>query len=112
LELPIDKVGDVAVVLIRGDYLDASVTDAFRSDMAPIIEAHPKIVLDMSPLDFLDSAGLGALLSCLRKLSAADGDLKLCRLTPPVRDVFEVSRMHRIFDIYDTREAALQAFQN
>ena len=100
------------MVRLRGDYLDASVTDAFRSEMAPIIEMHPKVVLDMSPLDFLDSAGLGALLSCMRKLSAADGDLKLCGLTPPVRDVFEMSRMHRIFDIYETREEALQAFQS
>jgi anti-sigma B factor antagonist len=112
LELAVEKVGDVAVVLVRGDYLDASVTERFRGDMAPIIEANPRIVLDLSPLEFLDSAGLGALLSCLRRLCAADGDLKLCGLTPAVRDVFEMSRMHRIFDIFDTRDEALQAFQS
>jgi anti-sigma B factor antagonist len=110
MELTVEKVGDVAVVQVRGEHLDASVADEFRRDMAPLIEADPRIVLDLSRLQFLDSAGLGALLSCLRRLSAEDGDLKLCGLTKPVRSVFEISRMHRIFEIYDTRDDALNAF--
>jgi anti-sigma B factor antagonist len=64
----------------------------------------------MSALQFVDSAGLGAILSCLRKLTAAEGDLKLCGLTGPVRAIFEISRMHRIFDIYATRAEAIAAF--
>ena len=57
MELSVEQAGDVAVVQVRGDYLDASVADDFRRDMAPLIESHHKIVLDMSPLKFLDSAG-------------------------------------------------------
>ena len=52
------------------------------------------------------------MLSCLRKLGAADGDLKLFGLATPVRDVFEISRMHRIFDLHTTREEALRAFES
>jgi anti-sigma B factor antagonist len=110
MELTAEKVGNVAVVQVHGEYLDASVADEFRRDMTPLIEADPRMVLDLSQLQFLDSAGLGALLSCLRRLSAEDGDLKLCGLTKPVRSVFEISRMHRIFEIYGTRDEALKAF--
>ena len=52
------------------------------------------------------------MLSCLRQLNAAGGDLKLCGMSKAVRAVFELVRMHRIFDIYDTREQAVSAFQH
>jgi anti-sigma B factor antagonist len=56
----------------------------------------------------------GRFISCLRKLNAKGGDLKLCRMSKQVRAVFELVRMHRIFDIFDifgTREEAVRAFQ-
>ena len=69
------------------------------------------MVFDLSKLRFVDSSGLGAFLSCLRKLNAKGGDLKLCGMSKQVRAVFELVRMHRIFDIYGTREEAVRAFQ-
>ena len=43
-------------------------------------------------------------------MNAKGGDVKLCGMSRQVRAVFELVRMHRIFDIYDTKEAAVQAF--
>jgi anti-sigma B factor antagonist len=111
MELTIEKFGDVAVVLIHGEHLDASIADEFKSDMTPIIEETHKIVLDMKELRFVDSAGLGAVLSCLRRLGDAGGDLKLCNLTKPVRASFEIARMHRVVEIADTELAAVKAFE-
>ncbi|HUA85707.1 MAG TPA: STAS domain-containing protein [Bryobacteraceae bacterium] len=51
------------------------------------------------------------MLSCLRQLSAKNGDLKLFGMSKQVRGLFELVRMHRIFDIYPTREEAIRAFQ-
>ena len=110
MHLHVEKQGEVAVVAAQAEHLDASVAEEFKHDMGPVLDANPRVVLDMSQLEFVDSAGLGAILSCLRKLSAAGGDLKLCGLTKPVRAVFEISRMHRIFDIFPTQEEAVQAF--
>jgi anti-sigma B factor antagonist len=110
MQIHIEKVGEVAVVTLEAEYLDASVAEEFKRDMGPLLEANPKVVFDMEPLQFVDSAGLGAILSCLRRLSAAGGDLKLCALSKPVRAVFEISRMHRIFDIFPAKEEAVQAF--
>jgi anti-sigma B factor antagonist len=110
MQVDLEKIGDIAVVTLQAEHLDASAADEFKRSMIPVLDANTKVVLDMSPLQFVDSAGLGAILSCLRRLSAANGDLKLCCLTKPVRAVFEISRMHRIFDIFPTRAEAIQAF--
>ena len=69
------------------------------------------MVLDLSRLRFVDSSGMGAMLSCLRQLSAKGGDLKLCGMSKQVRGLFELVRMHRIFEIYGTREEAVHAFE-
>jgi anti-sigma B factor antagonist len=111
MEMSVEKDGDLTVVVLRGEHLDAGNAEDFRRDIAPVLEANSRVVFDMSPLRFVDSAGLGALLSCLRRLDAAGGDLKLFGLTKPVRSVFDVARMHRIFEIFATKEEAVAAFQ-
>ena len=76
-----------------------------------MLEAHAQVIFDLSRLEFIDSSGLGALLSCLRQIQARDGDLKLCGMAQPVRALFELVRMHRIFHLFDTQAAAIRAFQ-
>jgi anti-sigma B factor antagonist len=110
MEFRVEKANDVAVVAMPVAELDAANTAEFKRDMAPVLEAHDKIVLDLTRLRFIDSAGLGAFLSCLRKLTEKRGDLKLCAVSKQVRTAFALVRMHRILDIYDTREEATRAF--
>ena len=112
MEIAIEQAGDVAVVVLPGDHLDASQAEEFKRDIAPILDAHSRVLFDMSGLRFMDSAGIGAMLSCLRRLSAEDGDLKIFGLLEPVRAVFDMTRMHRIFEIFDTRAEALAAFES
>ena len=111
MEISIDKVGEVAVAAIPVDELDASNAGEFKRDIAPVLQDNTKLVLDLSKLNFVDSSGLGAMLSCLRQVSAKSGDLKLCGMSKQVRALFELVRMHRIFDIYGTRDQAVAAFQ-
>ena len=111
MEIAVDKMGDVAVAELPVEELDASNAGEFKSDIAPVLEANTKLVFDLSRLRFMDSSGLGAFISCLRKLNAKGGDVKLCGMSKQVRAVFELVRMHRIFDIFGTREEAVQAFQ-
>ena len=111
MEMTLEKMDDVIVVVLPGESLDASNAKDFKRDIAPVLEANAKVVFDMDQLRFVDSSGLGAILSCLRKLNAAGGDLKLCAMSKPVRTLFELVRMHRIFDIFNTREEAVHAFQ-
>ena len=112
MEIAVDKTESVAVAVVPVDELDASNAGEFKRDIAPVLQANTKVVLDLSRLRFVDSSGLGAMLSCLRQLSAKSGDLKLCGMSKQVRALFELVRMHRIFDIYGTKEEAVKAFQS
>lgn len=97
----------IAVVGVTRDSLDASNSKAFKDDMQPVIEQHSRILLDLEDLQFVDSSGLGALLSCLRTVHTKGGQLALCGMSKPVRTLFELVRMYRIFDIYANRAEAL-----
>jgi anti-sigma B factor antagonist len=110
MDFTVDHIDGVAVVTIPVEELDASNSNEFKRDIAPILQANSKLILDLSRLRFVDSSGLGAMLSCLRQLTAKGGDLKLCSMSPQVRSLFELVRMHRIFDIHPAREDALAAF--
>ena len=111
MELLVDKVGDVTVVTVNLEQLDASNADDFRRDMAAILPDCAKLVLDFGRVQFVDSRGCGAILSCLKQVSSHGGDLKLCQVARPVRVVFELIRMNRICEIVNTREEAVKAFQ-
>lgn len=112
MEIPIETVDGVAVATVPVDELDASNSGEFKRDIAPVLQANTKLVLDLGRLRFVDSSGLGAMLSCLRQMTAKSGDLKLYGMSKQVRALFELVRMHRIFDIYGSRDEAVHAFQH
>lgn len=101
---------DVLVIDLREDNLDASNVREFRDAMQSLIHERSHVVLDMAGVDFVDSSGLGALISCLRQLNGRKGDLRLCEMSRTVQALFELMRMHRVFSIHDTRAAAVASF--
>lgn len=111
MKLTHSKNNDVAIVVIRENVLDASLIGDFKNEIAPILKSETRVVLDMSDVQFVDSSGVGAILSCLRVLNAEGGDLKICSLSRPVRALFELVRMHKIFEIFETKELAVESFR-
>lgn len=102
----------IAVVAFTQDSLDASNTKVFREAIQPLLEKERTVLLDLYALQFVDSSGLGALLSCLRTVSDQGGTLALCNMSKPVRTLFELVRMFRIFDIYASRFEAVTAMHS
>src|SRR5437660_844843 len=86
---------------LRDEQLDAGNADDFRRDLSPVLQDCHKLVLDLSRVQFVDSRGCGAIIGCLKQVSAAGGDLKLCQVTRAVRTVFELIRLHRICEIFN-----------
>ena len=111
MKLKIEKSGDVHVITIEDESLEAMNSQEFKEEMAKILPDCRKVVLDLEHTDFVDSSGCGALLSCLRQLNATGGDLKFCNVQRPVRTLFELVRMDRIVEIHETCEAAVESFK-
>jgi len=109
MKLIVNEAGDNTVIVsFPVENLDAGNVKAFRDAILPVTASRDIVVIDMGRLNFVDSSGLGAFLSCLRGMNGKGGQLRLFGMTKPVRALFELVRMHRIFAIYESREEALE----
>ena len=104
------ELNGVTIVQVPVTTVDISNVDEFRTAMSAVLQDAQNIVIDLDQVEFVDSSALGAFLSFLRRLNAAGGDLKLARMRKSVRTLFELVRMHRVFEIVDTPEAAVELF--
>ena len=111
MQLPHQIQGDDILVIQVQEYnLDASNVRAFREAVQALIKDKTRVVLDMSHLKFVDSSGLGALISCLRDTNGRKGDFRLSNMSRSVLALFELMRMHRVFSIHETAEGAVASF--
>ena|SRR5438552_919653 len=80
--------------------LGASNSKLFRDEVrAALTEAQKVIEIDLSQTLFMDSCGLGALISLHKTTCSRNGMVRLINPTPPVQQILELTRMHRIFEI-------------
>jgi len=102
--------GDIVVVLLPGETLEARITQEFTQNIEPLLEENTKVVFDMSQIRFIDSMGCRVLLTSHKRLKDKGGGLKLCCITDPVDSLFNLMGFNRLFDIFETREEAVGAF--
>jgi anti-sigma B factor antagonist len=99
--------GDKLIAVIKGDidaYHSADFKRIIREKMAGFSEK--KIVLDMSHVSYIDSAGLGSLVALLKDARNQGKSIVLASLKPNVKRIFEMTRLDRVFKISDTLEEA------
>ncbi len=101
---------DVIVISLSGRF-DSSTVKNFKSTVTSLIEKHsPNIVFDLAAVRYIDSSALGSIVSLMRSVRDNDGDIKIASLTDKIRSVFELTRLHQVFDIYDDPDVAAQSF--
>lgn len=101
------KADGVLVVRPMEKRIDAATALDFKGTMVNYISSgNMKIVLDLSNVDFVDSTGLGMIVSTLKTLGR-DGIMAICSPTDIVSSLFHLTRMHRLFDIVPTVEEAV-----
>ena len=91
--------------------LTAHEAPEFQSSVVKVLPENGQAVLDMGQVTFIDSSGLGVLVGLNRQLMRSGGELRLAALTRAVATVFELTRLHRFFEIYDTVEEAVASFE-
>lgn len=101
--------GDITVVTVDRDRFDAVATPALKADFQQL-GAVNKLVLDLSRVSFMDSTGLGALVSLLKMLGG-NGAMAVAGVQPPVRKLFEMTRLDSLFRLTPDVEEA-KAFLN
>lgn len=104
---------DILIITPKIASIDANNNMLFKQSLLEIIQMSNcrKVILELMHLEFIDSSGLGSFLSVLRRLHTQGGELKLSCMNKPVRLMFELVSMHKIFEIFNTTEDASQSFQ-
>lgn len=110
MKLQTDFRGDIAVITVEGEHLDASTHSAFVQQLKPITENYSKLVLNIAALEFMDSSGIGVILGTMRRARAAGGDVKLAEPTESINSIFELVRMNRLIEIFDNVDSAIDGF--
>src|SRR5579864_5185115 len=91
--------------------LNQSEAEKFFLEMKPLLEVErPRLVLDCSEIQEMDSAGVETLLRCMEEAMKRDGDLKLAAIAPASAIVLEMMRADRLFEVFNSSEEAVRSF--
>lgn len=104
--------GDNAVIIACKGRPDITAVDGFKKEIKAQMESGAKnFIIDMEGSIYVDSSFLGALVASLRTVSKDGGDIKIANLKPHLRSIFELTRLHKLFDMYDSVEEAEAALK-
>lgn len=102
------RVGKFLVVKPLEKRIDFKVATDFKDKMAELIESgNMFILLNMSEVEFIDSSGLGAIVSSLKRMKGR-GDLFICGLKETIMTMFNLTRMDRVFRIFESEQEAIK----
>jgi anti-sigma B factor antagonist len=108
MEINVKSIGQVTVVEISGD-IDSNTAPQAQERVLPLVQPGSKILLDMSDVEYMSSAGLRMLLSMYRQLSRGDGGIVLVGLSEEIKDTMSVTGFLNFFTTRDTVDEGLQA---
>jgi anti-sigma B factor antagonist len=107
------QVGDITVVDVSGRISLGEESAALRDLIRDLLkDGRRKIVLDLGDVNYIDSSGLGTLVSAVSTARREGGDIKLADLTDKVDDLMEVTRLYTVFDIADDEASAIKSFEH
>jgi len=105
------EVSHVTIVDINGRITLGDETGLLRDTVRQLIaQGKKKIVLNLANVDYMDSSGVGELVSSFTTVRNAGGELKLLALTKKVQDVLYVTKLYTVFDIKDDEFTAVKSF--
>lgn len=109
MELETEDLDGARVVTVATERIDAASAIKFKDMMRSATEGGPdRVILNLERVDFVDSSGLGAVVSAM-KLLGDERKLELAALTPKVERVFRLTRMDSVFRIHASVQDALSA---
>jgi len=102
---------DVTVLALSGKIMGGPDRDRFYDEIKRLInEDRRKILLDFGKVPWINSTGLGILISGYASLKRADGRMMICNVNDRVLSLFYTAQLHDVFETHETREQALAAF--
>lgn len=105
------EVSGEIIVITCPNRLDVNVSDELKMILTGLIESEKyKIIIDLSPTNYVDSSGLGAIVSRIAVTRANKGDVKVVTQTQAILDLFSLTHLNKILNCFDDLESAINSF--
>ncbi len=104
--------GQVTVVDLSGRITLGDGSALLRKTIRGLLDdQRNRILLNLADVDYIDSSGIGELVSGFTAVKAHGGDLKLLHLTKKVRDLLQITKLYTVFDVFTDESTALRSFR-
>lgn len=111
MEMSVEQFGNVAVVRLQGRLDLASGTELKQQVKDLFAKGNTTLHLNLNGVEFINSSGLGALVSTMKETRLRKGRLTLSNLASYVQEIFEITQLSHIFEIYHTEDEALNSYR-
>jgi anti-sigma B factor antagonist len=111
LRMSTRQVDGVLVVDCSGRVVFGEESASLRDMVKNLLAQSPKVVLNLREVNYIDSGGLGTLVSLFTTARNAGGAVKLARLSQRVGDLLQITKLLTIFEVFDDEEVAAQSFK-
>ena len=111
LRLSTRIVDGIAALDCAGRIVFGDESSLLRDTAKKMINENKRIVLNLSGVSYIDSGGLGTLVSLFTTAQKAGGSIKLANLTERVGDLLQVTKLLTVFEVYDSEEKALDSYR-
>jgi anti-sigma B factor antagonist len=110
-KLNVRHVDQVTVVDVAGRITLGEGSSQLRDTLRDLLESgHKSILLNLSDVTYIDSAGIGELVAAYTTVANRQGSLKLLGLTNRVKDLLQITKLYTVFDVHENEAHALRAF--
>ena len=110
MSFTLKKTGDVVVVDVEGQLIVGNRQELKQKVLDELEKGERKFLIDFTQTGYIDSSGLGVLVSLSKKIREHGGELRLADLNDDLQTLFELTKLDTLFQISDTKERALEAF--
>ena len=105
------QVGDVTVLDVAGRITLGEGSSALRDTLRDMVsKGQKKILLNLGEVSYIDSSGIGELVSGFTTVANHGGQLKLLGLTKRVKDLLQITKLYTVFDVHDDEAGAIRSF--
>ena len=105
------KVGDVTVMDAKGRITLGEGASTFRDAIRELVaDGEKKILLTLGDVTYIDSSGIGELVSGFTTVTNQGGELKLLNLTKRIQDLLQITKLYTVFEVFDDEAEAIRSF--
>lgn len=111
VKLTTRQVGDVTVIDVAGRITLGEGSSALREALRELVsKGQKKVLLNLGDVSYIDSSGIGELVSGFTTVTNSGGNLKLLNLNKRVKDLLQITKLYTVFEVHEDEAAAIRSF--